>query len=539
MPPKRACDPCISRKVKCSGSWPCDTCRDAVKRVACTYLKPARKRGPKIRRGSRVQHLDHNDDLEIPPDGLSAEQNGENRRVNHIEELPTGPLTESHTPHRISKAVLAPIIRLYQQYSYSVWPVVNAEVLLERLDDVVPEHTSHNDENIACLVTALCAATMAQLHLAPVIDGTHTVDSTAMAQACLRIRARCESHREHLDISSLLVAFFLHVYHAKVNQRTSAMMYIQEAISGARILRLDEARLSGNVVGSKVDDDLIANKELVFPLLWVSERGYAMHLGLSPSYVDPPPLEGLENSPDADFHAQGLLDLIKLFVAFNRISVRRKSQVGLSPMVDLADTETKLSTLQLKLADNISTRTADCHITREWMRTILWQEALSSGLLSSSSGTSIMTFSFPTKVGRDLLHSLRCFSETDLLPLGRDQLLKCFEVANSLADTVLLTSAGSHPGFELAPQDFLHALYQKLLPFLEQDPILKSILRNKTAEVLVTAPARLLTRKIDDHSLDWNELQQAVEANQNELALQMTDPIFEIINEELSLGTND
>ncbi|KAJ5634557.1 hypothetical protein N7528_002399 [Penicillium herquei] len=536
MPPKRACDPCISRKVKCSGSWPCDTCRDAVKRVACTYLKPARKRGPKTRRGTRVQHLD---DADIPSDGLNSERNGESSRLNHIEQQPTGPSIESHTLHRISKTVLAPIVRLYQQYSYSVWPVVNADVLLERLDDVIPESTSHDDENVACLVTALCAATMAQLHLAPVMDGSRTVDSIAMAQACLQIRARCESHREHLDISSLLVAFFLHVYHAKVNQRTSAMMYIQEAISGARILRLDEARLSRGRVGSEVDDDLIANMELVFPLLWVSERGYAMHLGLSPSYVDPPPLEGLENSPDADIHAQGLLDLIKLFVAFNRISVRRKSQVGLSPMGDLADTETKLSTLQLKLADNISTRTADCHITREWMRTILWQEALSSGLLSSSSGTSIMTFSFPTQVGRDLLHSLRCFSETDLLPLGRDQLLKCFEVANSLADTVLLTSAGSHPGFELAPQDFLHALYQKLLPFLEQDSILKSILRNKTAEVLVSAPARLLTRKIDDHNLDWNILQQVADENQNELTLQMTDPIFEIINEELALGTND
>lgn len=53
-------------------------------------------------------------------------------------------------------------------------------------------------------------------------------------------------------------------------------------------------------------------------------------------------------------------------------------------------------------------------------------------------------------------------------------------------------------GFELAPQDFLHALYQKLLPFLEQDSVLKSILRSKTAEVLVSAPARLLTRQLGD-----------------------------------------
>lgn len=146
-----------------------------------------------------------------------------------------------------------------------------------------------------------------------------------------------------------------------------------------------------------------------------------MHLGLSPSYVDPPPLESLENAPGVDIHVQGLLDLVKLFVAFNQISVRRKPQDEIHPIVYLTDTETKLSTLSFKLADQVSTRTADCHITREWMRTILWQEALSLGLLSSSSSLSVMTFSFPAQVSRDLLHSLRCFSETDLLPLGRDQ----------------------------------------------------------------------------------------------------------------------
>ena len=146
-----------------------------------------------------------------------------------------------------------------------------------------------------------------------------------------------------------------------------------------------------------------------------------MHLGLSPSYVDALSLEGLENNPNADIHAQGLLNLTRLFVAFNRVSIRRKSQVGLSPIMDLVDTEAKLSMLGLNLVDDVSTITADCHITREWMRTILWQEALSLGLLSSSSNTSVMTFAFPAQVGRNLLHSLRCFSETDLLPLGRDQ----------------------------------------------------------------------------------------------------------------------
>ena len=85
------------------------------------------------------------------------------------------------------------------------------------------------------------------------------------------------------------------------------------------------------------------------------------------------------------------------------------------------------------------------------------------------------------------------------------QLLKCFEVANSLADTVLLSSHTISSRLELGPQDFLHALYQKIDPFLEQDTLLKSILRAKTAEALVAAPARLLTIGEEDAGLHSGE----------------------------------
>lgn len=50
----------------------------------------------------------------------------------------------------------------------------------------------------------------------------------------------------------------------------------------------------------------------------------------------------------------------------------------------------------------------------------------------------------------------------------------------------------SYHNFHFGPQDLLHALYQKLLPFLEQEQMLKSILHFKTAEALVKAPARTL-----------------------------------------------
>ncbi|OQD83620.1 hypothetical protein PENANT_c016G07202 [Penicillium antarcticum] len=280
------------------------------------------------------------------------------------------------------------------------------------------------------------------------------------------------------------------------SKEINAASMAHEAISGSRILRLNEQL-------PQPTESVIANPDLVFPLLWVSERGYSLHLGLSPSYTDAPLLVGIESALGADIHAQELLELVRLFIAFDLISVRRKTEAGSIVATDLTETERQLPSLSFSMGDHGSTRAADYHVTREWMRTIIWQEALTMGLLSSVAYTSVMTFAFPAQVGRDLLQALRGCSEADLLPLGRDQLLKCFEVANSLADTVLLKSITTRNRRELGPHDFLHALYQKIVHFLEQDRMLLGILRAKTAEALVTAPARLLavnqTRSADEH----------------------------------------
>jgi hypothetical protein len=172
---------------------------------------------------------------------------------------------------RIPKSILATVINIYQQCSYSVWPVIHAKSLLERVENIKPEAIGEQDEITVCLATALCAATMAQLQMSPMMDGdgygdgSQRIDATTMVHTCLQMRRKYDSNGENLCLRSILISFFLHVYHAKVNQRNSAMMFIQEAIAGSRILRLNEGL-------PQPKDGLIANQDLVFPLLWVSER---------------------------------------------------------------------------------------------------------------------------------------------------------------------------------------------------------------------------------------------------------------------------
>lgn len=255
-PTKRACDGCISRKVRCSGTWPCDTCRSGPKQTNCTYFKPARKRGPKVRRPAEIPsdrmpsgcRVSANDLAETTPrDGFVIERSPDSAR------------SWSQT---IPQATLAYIVREYQRSSYSVWPVINVKVLLQRLE-------SDNDPSTYCLALALCAATMAQLQLAPLINGDREIECKLLATECLHLREEIK-YREHLDARSVLVSLFLHVYHAKINKRNSAMLFIQEAISGARLLKLDDDGMVAREWSK--DENVIANCDILFTLLWVSER---------------------------------------------------------------------------------------------------------------------------------------------------------------------------------------------------------------------------------------------------------------------------
>lgn len=153
-------------------------------------------------------------------------------------------------------------------------------------------------------------------------------------------------------------------------------------------------------------------------------RGYAIHLGLEPSYTDAVRVLD-EQMVNHNVHVQGLIELARLFATFDGLSVRRRhSRMNDQDVIcaaNLAEIEAALSMLSLSCHNEASSRMADHCITKEWMRTIVWQEALSRQLLSTTSYAELMTFKFPAVVGRDLLYSLRYFTESDLLPLGRDQ----------------------------------------------------------------------------------------------------------------------
>lgn len=509
--------------------------------MECTYLNPVLKRGPKTsklrrpfdkRRGSR----------DVAP---GRETSGHDLTLGS-DEVPltdrphTGPTRCGQTrTRRLPTSVLAPIVEIYRSRMYPVWPMIDAQSLLTQLEETGLEDKRNVEPYI--LTTALCAATMSQLNLAPVGCGPDSVDSAYMERECSRIR-NSTNYREHPSTEGVLTSFFLHVYHAKVDSRNSAWMFLQEAISLARLLHLDDVGIDANQSNHDYMDQQKYQSQLIYLLLWVSERGYAIQHDLRACIQETINLP-LSYFNGQDIYAEGLIELGSLFVAFDS-SFCYASHLGLP--LPLSDKQL-LVTVHHSLITNVPrpfnydpVRRADYFVTKQWMKVLLWQQAMSRGLLSSVSDAESLTFLFPSRIAQDLLSSIATISKNDLLPLGRDQLVKFFEVTNSLADVILCAPAASISAWShrsshslsreccrYGPADFLHGLFQTISPFLKDDKRLNDMLSQKAAEALLRAPSRIIPESIGGSCLGsaWN-----IEDETGESGHDVTDALADVGN---------
>ena len=112
---------------------------------------------------------------------------------------------------------------------------------------------------------------MAQLNLAPFKYGGHEISSSLLEKECSRMRLS-NDYRSNPSIDSVLASFFCHVYHAKIDNRNAGMMFLQEALSMARLLRLDDIEGVFYQQDAGGLDEKTSLDYLLYVLLWVSER---------------------------------------------------------------------------------------------------------------------------------------------------------------------------------------------------------------------------------------------------------------------------
>jgi hypothetical protein len=163
--------------------------------------------------------------------------------------------------NRVPFAAFEQYLGLYQQALYPVWPVVNIENLLYRLQD-------STDIEAYALAAAVSAVTIAQLKPASheALGRFGGDDGAFMAAESSRARNEMD-HLEHPSTSVLLSSFFLHVSYANRGHIRKGAMLLREAITFAQMLALDKAMHYANL--SKIEAQL--HLRMIW-LLFVTER---------------------------------------------------------------------------------------------------------------------------------------------------------------------------------------------------------------------------------------------------------------------------
>ncbi|KAL6803168.1 hypothetical protein GGI42DRAFT_21300 [Trichoderma sp. SZMC 28013] len=514
---KRSCDFCVQRKTRCDNGRPCRKCLDAQPPLECTYLKPVLKRGPKTSKLTQRCNWKWRIDPQIPSPASPGRVDPNSARA-----AVNAPAYDK--AERLPLSILRPVIEAYSSRMYPVWPVLHVPDLINELEKLETSDTPYDD--VYPMTLALCSATMAQLNLTAMKDIPPHVTSEYLEKECNRHR-NLTNYREHPSVEGALTSFFLHVYHAKADNRNASMVYLQEGISIARLLRLDRIELESCRLPNDPDDGqtpVTAHKRLIYILLWVSERGYAIQHDLPISILDTVRIP-TDNMDDFDKYGKGLIELATLFAAFDAFFYRTARYIyetyqGNSDQHRLIAVQRSLENIAPKAFECNLVQRADYNITRHWMRILIWQQAMSQSLLSSSADDDSMTFLFPSQIAQDFLSSITVNSKEHLVSLGRDQLIKSFEITNTLADVILCTtSAYSTPlvqdsynsrrksyfgvqreCWKYGPADFLHAMYQTISPFLTYDKRLNDMIRLKAADALLRSPSRIIPRGVAEGS---------------------------------------
>jgi len=198
-----------------------------------------------------------------------------------------------------------------------------------------------------------------------------------------------------------------------------------------------------------------------FWLLFITERAYALQRHRPLTLQRTIGLPTVSTGPEAKI-LSGFLDLVSLFQNFDDtfLSLWNTSSTpsSASPqsLILLQDI------LKFSLPD-VSNRTeiqqADLLISRQWLKTMVWQLCVTKGLLSSSATNETMSFQYPVAIARDVALVSRLLPPKAFEANGVGILEKVFDIGCSLADILLLNpNAIRVSTFEIGPRDYLMEL---------------------------------------------------------------------------------
>ncbi|KAI1058768.1 hypothetical protein LB507_004127 [Fusarium sp. FIESC RH6] len=445
----RACDPCRLRKVKCNGSTPCSQCGHL--NLACVYSAPPTKRKPTIR-GRLV--------AQIREGGCRSDSASPQTSPSYI---PTSNGT-------IYSADF--FMKLVSEYERAVFPVNPIILPSEVVTAIEGMESSYED---AAFVYAFAGSTI------NLSQTTWNPDDDILARMMDLLSLGIKAHRQAeigkgflnklpVSVKRVMTCIFLENCLMAFERTDRGFVFLREAGTLMQMMDLDR------FTDASLSNHEIATRQRLYWEVSIHERFSTMVTGypaLLPPLKTGLPVPDYELSPGIN---EGFNRLILLFnVLDNEFLTQWRAQRDPSstgPEITAAWIEHKQAQLDQDEIDAAETdntlisngcegltelQHADLFITRLWMRILVWQLALSQGLLQSAPPQNShegFSMHFPAQrlstQLRNLVDRLKSFDSVALH--GPGIIAKLFEITTTVADVLALPGAD---GAEDRVEDFL------------------------------------------------------------------------------------
>ena len=288
-------------------------------------------------------------------------------------------------------------MKLFFQHMFPIMPVIPRSVYL---DPNLFINSTPMSPDIYCFLCALCATTIIQLDASvstppPLRPGSATDD--VFAEEC--IRERRDYDYMSASTLSVMTSFFLFCYHGNHERHERAWYYLQESITFAENLSLDdeEAYLKLDAVEAQW-------RRRLYWLLFITERAYAVQrrkrTRLTPSVSLPTVFE----SEDLRL-LNGFVSLANLFSAVDDSFVsawRGSRRQSLCNEAWLTKTQRDLDATSRAIGNLTETQHLDISVTREWLHVLAWQMGVSNGLIWGQ-GEGGMRLDYPIELAKKVV----------------------------------------------------------------------------------------------------------------------------------------
>lgn len=411
----KACDPCRRRKVRCNGEQRCQQCTHLDLRCTYTDNKAARSRKNALRRGTHISEYK-----------ASTAQNDGVDSLCTLLPVGVGPASPPDLSLPLSNDYLHRLIPKYMLYVYPFNPIMTADDVTESISKM------DSDRDHAAFVYAFTGVT---------IDLTQSnIAASHVSEQIQELTRRAVELRTPLlpgirpSVLRIVTSIYIQMCYMSLGHYDLGFFYLREAITTLQLLHTEDKSLM-----AALDLSERSRRQRLYWLCFIHERFVSIvHFStttLSP-YTEFP-----EDDPALGPRINhGWTQVIKSFLllepTFINLWIGDRNQVT-TAWVEQKHRELDDELWELEISLLTDMQQADLVVTRQWMRTLLWQMAMSNCLLSSQASCPILSLEMPLRLSNQLRQFLTKISQNTIQIHGSSILSKLLEIINTIADVVL------------------------------------------------------------------------------------------------------